>query len=190
MAVSITQPDYFNLQLNNFVVSPYEKNGDQLMGRLPRGMGNGFIEEVLVRPDLTGISGTINSVIIRYTIVNAAALDPVGSNEVVVYEENLGPWTDDGSTQPVWNTFPDTSWINAVAIGPTMSTSDTGVKTIASTPSIVALFQDWINVTKNNDGIIMYIPFNTFAFNLLFNTIEIEVDYTPGLFARRKIITI
>ena len=185
MAIDTTNPDFYNLKWDNFANGPYLKNANMQCGRLVRNSANGFTDEILIRPDLTGIplGSTINTVEVKYRTTDTSQLDTTSTNNFVnMYEQDRGAWSDTPTTSPVFNTFSTTTgWATSIGTGPTMSLNQpNSTITIPSTASTVQLWQDYLDSVKNNDGIVLWMNATFFSYVVVIDLIEIEVDYTPG----------
>ena len=189
MATSTTNPDYYSLLRINFVDQGYAKNGTfERIGAFDRDTSIGFCDEILVRPDLAGITGNVTSVIIRFKM-EANLLGTTGRS-VEVRVQNQGTWTDTPTTEPVYETFDvDTAWPATLASSDLFTSSTAlGQKTIDSTAALVAYFQDLVNDDEPNDGIMLTL--NTFFadFRFRISTIEIEVQFDPAVRNRMMIL--
>lgn len=179
MAIDVTNPDYYAMFNNNFNGSFYRKTGDIFVGRFDRDQS--YVSEILVDADISGLSGTINSVEITFTIVD----NNLGSTGtfVEVRENDKGSFTDNPGTSPTYDNrtssllWSTSSWPSSLATSTVVATGSSGSRTIASTAALVQLFQDWVDAVKTNNGFMLTMNTSFFDFFMTVNPIEISVDF-------------
>lgn len=177
MASITYNPDYFRLWIENTVNQGYFKNGNSRIGEYERAPSNFYTAECLFACSVAGIpsGSTINSVSVDFTI-NSTTL--AGNQTLNLVEQNKGSWTDNGVSAPTFVTFPQTSW-NTVLSSVTVGTS-TGSFSVPTSSALVALFQAFVNGTKNAaDGMVLSMNPQFFGWYILINSVAINVNYTP-----------
>ncbi len=179
MAQDISTPDYYELNQINFDGTSYQKNGAVELGKFDR--ETSYVSETLIDLDLSGVpaGSIIDAVKLEFDIVSNS-IDAPGTMVPTVREQNKGAWTDNGSTEPIYDTFAFTAWPAGVATGTTVTSSTSGGTTItvASTAAFIALIQDILDGVKPNDGIMLTGNTSFFSWFVTIDTITITIDFT------------
>lgn len=188
MAFESIDKDYYQLEVVNTIVGAYQKNGTVDCGKNERTPVNGYVSEVLVRPDFTNIpdNSTISTVNVLFNSTNAN-LAPAGS-VMGVRLQDKGAWTDTPTTEPLYDTFNDTAWASViVAEGGTVfpSTPD-GSQFIGSTSQMVQMFQDWIDNSVDRNGFLLNYDAETFVYFFTLDSITIDVTFEPPVARSRQ----
>lgn len=186
MATDVTNPLYFRMHYNNTVVSSYKRSdsGAIQVGWYDRDTGHGYVKEILMAIDVSGIpsGSTINSVDIVIDVdANSLPASPGGTN-LYVAEQDLGSWTDTGSA-PVYDTFSvNNPWPRLKTITDVNTTTwAVGDRTISSNASMVSLWQDFVDGVKTDShGIVIGMDTATAVYFVTVGGVTINVDYTEG----------
>jgi hypothetical protein len=180
MAVDIINPDRFLIGLNNYTPDAYSKNGTDRLGGYDGRVS--YCWESLMAIDLSGIpaGATIDSVTLD---VNVTANNSASLHALEVHEQTLvSSWTDTPSTEPDRNTPAGFDTLTVLATLSSSATfNGTGLKTIPTSASLVALFQDFLDGVKSGSkGIMVSYYTGYFGYYLNQDSITINVTYTGG----------
>ena len=150
-AVTITG-DRYRLRKENFGTFIYQKNStNSFVGAQDR--GNNYVREVLCNFDVSSLTGlTVTSVTLQFNYASDSGA--WSSIDVTCYDENKGSWTDDGSTTPVYTTFPNTAWNNSLG-SVTVNRSSTGWYSIGHSTALSNEVQGWLDNSADNNGVVL-----------------------------------
>ena len=180
--------DIFELYNNNTVGTAYKKNGNCRMGYYER--PSAYVLEVLSEVDLSGIpaGSTINSVNIKVTVASRNVPTSPGTTEFFLARANKGSWTDNGSTEPIYDTFAETAWndkLRTLSVGssdvPTSGEWDWG-----TTTNYKDQWQAWLDGTENNNGMVFGGNTSTVLYNVSISKVTVTVDYTEPVVGGTK----
>ena len=190
MAINVTtygsagsNGDIFELFNNNTIGTAYKKNGNCRMGYYNR--NNSYVLEVLSEVDISGIpaGATINSVNISVTIAGRSLPTSPGTTSFFLARGNKGAWTDNGSTEPVYDTFAASSWSDiqrTISDANTTTVPASGEWDWGTTTNYKDLWQDYVDGVVNNRGIVFGGNTSTVVYNVSISKVTITVDYTEG----------
>lgn len=197
MATQVISSDYFRLQWINTILTAYQKNGTQLIGRYTRGLVNFYVSEVLIPCSVASIptGSTINSVTTVINVVSASgSLAGSPSQTINIKKQDNGTWSDNFTTEPNYSA-PNPpfdaarEWPSALSSVGGITSSTNGNVTIPSSAGLVSLVQGWVNGTGTaHDGLILDSLMSFYNWYAAIDSAVVTVDYTAPAAANKFLL--